>query len=130
MSDNKQQRVAKRLRWSGRILSLVVAVFSLIAFIVSGVAEFLTEGWEVVSADIQGLILALLTAAALAGSILSWWHELIASIVLLVIAVTLGSYGGAIAGRHNIIVGMVLALPYITAGVLFLISRQLSRKTS
>ncbi|HEX76207.1 MAG TPA: hypothetical protein G4O12_06455, partial [Dehalococcoidia bacterium] len=74
MSENKQQRVAKRLRWSGRILSLVVAAFSLIAYLVSGVAEFLTEGWEVVSADIQGLILALLTAAALAGSILSWWH--------------------------------------------------------
>lgn len=130
MSENKQQRVAKRLRWSGRILSLVMAGFSLIAFIVSGIAEFLTEGWQVVSANLEGLVLALLTAVALIGSILSWWHELIAGILLLIIAVALGSYGGAIAGRHNMIVGIVLALPYLSAGVLFLISRQLSGKTS
>jgi len=119
------------MRLAARVIGLIAAGFFLFMLIASAIGEVITGAWETTSqADkIQGSLLAAFAAIALVGCIVSWWRERLAGIVLILTAVGLGAYGGAIAGRHNIIVGLVLALMYLVPGGLFLISWRLSRKT-
>ena len=129
MLESKQYRLAKRMRWAARIIGLLAAGGFLIMLIVSGIAEALAGDLGTITEDIEGILLAAFAAIGLAGCIVSWWRERLASIVLILTAVGLGAYGGAIAGRHNIIVGLVLALMYLVPGVLLFNSWLLSRKT-
>ncbi len=127
MSESSENRLAKRMRRAGRIVGILVIGGFLFALIVSGISEAIAGNREALG-DIEGIMLAVITAVALAGCIMSWWRELLAGIIVILAAVTIGTYGGIIAGRNNIIVGLVLGLLYIAPGVLFLISWRLSRK--
>jgi len=118
----------KRMKLAARIIGLLASGGLVIVFIMSGVAEIIDRGWGTIPEDMQGIILAVLSILALAGCILSWWREQLAGIMLIVIAIALGSYGGAIAGRHNIIVGLMLSIPLLISGVLFILSARFSRK--
>jgi len=118
----------KRMKLAARIIGLLASGGLVIVFIMSGVAEIMDRGWGTISEDMQGIILAVLSILALAGCILSWWREQLAGIILIVIAIALGSYGGAIAGRHNIIVGLMLCIPLLISGVLFILSARIPRK--
>jgi len=116
------------MRWTARVIGLLVAGGFLIALITSGIFEALAGDWEALN-DIEGIMLVIITAVALAGCIISWWRERLAGILLIITAVVMGTYGGIIAGRNNIVVGLVLGLVYIAPGVLFFVSWRLSRKT-
>jgi len=128
MSESNDNRLVKRIRLAARVIGLLVFGGFLLTLIVQGIYEAIAGNWEALT-DIQGIMLAVITAVALAGCILSWWRERFAGILLIVTAVVMGTYGGIIAGRNNIVVGLVLCLLYIVPGVLFLISWRLSRKT-
>jgi len=129
MSESNDNRLVKRIRLAARVIGLLVFGGFLLILIVEGIHEAIAGNWEALS-DIEGIMLAVITAVALAGCIISWWRERFASILLIVTAVVMGTYGGIIAGRNNIVVGLVLCLVYIVPGVLFLISCRLSRKTA
>ena len=129
MSENSVNRLVRLMRWAGRIIGILVAGGFLFVLIAEGIAEALEGNMEAFS-DIEGIMLAVITAVALAGCIMSWWRERLAGILIIVTAVVMSTYGGIIAGRNNIVVGLVLGLLYITPGVLFLLSWRLSRKTT
>ena len=128
MSESNDNRLAKRMRLAARIIGLLVFGGFLLTLIAQGISEAIGGRREALT-DIQGIMLAVITAVALAGCILSWWRERLTGILLIVTAVVMGTYGGIIAGRNNIVVGLVLGLVYIVPGVLLLISWRLSRKT-
>ena len=126
MSESNDNRLAKRMRWAARIIGLLVFGGFLLTLIAQGISEAIGGRREALT-NIQGIMLAVITAVALAGCILSWWRERLTGILLIVTAVVMGTYGGIIAGRNNIVVGLVLGLPYLIAGVLLLYAWRLSK---
>ncbi len=127
MLESKQYRIAKRMRWAGRVIGLVAAGFLLIMLIGAAIAELLTEDLEPFA--IEGILLVVLAAIALAGGIVSWWRERFAGMLLVLAAVGLGIHIGIVAGRNHFLVWLMVGLPYLVAGALLLTSWRLLRKT-
>ena len=131
MFGNKQYRLAKRMRWAARIIGLLAAGLVLALLTASTIAEVLAGDWATTSqADIiQGSLIGVLGAIALAGCIVSWWRERLASILLVLTAVGFGIHIGLFAGRNHFLVWLMMGFPYLIASVLFFYSLRLSRKT-
>ena len=130
MLGSKQYRLAKRMRWTARIIGLLAAGFCLLMMIGSTVAEVLAEGWKPINTDtVVGILIGVLGAIALAGCIVSWWRERLASILLVLTAVGFGIHIGLWAGRNHFLVWLMMGFPYLIASVLFFNSWLLSRKT-
>ena len=128
MLESKKYRLAKRMRWAARVIGLLGAGFLLVMLIGAAVDEFTAEGLEPV--ETAGILLGVLGGLALAGSIVSWWRERLAGILLVLVSAGLGIHIGVYAGRNHFLVWLMLGLPYFVAGVLFLISGRLSTKTA
>ncbi len=118
------------MRWAARIIGLLAAGFILAMLIGSTVAEVLAEGWKPIDADIvAGILIGVLGVIGLAGCIVSWWRERLASILLVLTAVGFGIHIGLVAGRNHFLVWLIMGFPYLIASVLFFNSWLLSRKT-
>ena len=129
MLESKQYRLAKRMRWAARIIGLLAAGVCLLMLIGSTVAEVLAEGWKPINADIVvGILIGVLGAIGLAGCIMSWWRERLASILLVLTAVGFGIHIGLCAGRNHFLVWLMIGFPYLVASVLLFNSWQFSRK--
>ena len=131
MLGSKQYRLAKRMRWAARIIGLLAAGFILAMLIGSTVAEVLTGAWKTTSQTdiIQGSLIGVLGAIGLGGSIVSWWRERLASILLVLTAAGFGIHIGLCAGRNHFLAWLMVGFPYLIASVLLFISWQLSKKT-
>ena len=127
MSESSQHRLARRVRLAARVIGLLVAGGWLIALIGPAIIDIQDSGWEAI--ELVGTLLFVITAIALAGCIVSWWRERLAGILLILAAVGEGVHIGVYAGRNHFLVWLMVGFPYLVAGVLFLISRRLSRKT-
>ncbi len=128
MSESKQHRLARRVRLAARVIGLIAVGFILVGPLIGGVSEAIAGGWEEVI-EIEGILILVLGVIALAGCIVSWWRERLAGILLTVASVGLGIHIGVYAGRNHFLAWLMMGFPYLVAGVLFLISRRLSRKT-
>jgi len=128
MSVKNPERVAKRLRWTGRIICLILTVIGGTILIGESVDEFVSQGSLATSAE--GITLLLIGLVALAGCILSWWRDLPAGILLVVTSVGLGVHIAICAGRNHFFAWSVMGLPYLIAGVLLLYAWRLSRQSS
>ena len=131
MLESKRYRLAKRMRWAARIIGLLAAVFCLFMLIASAIDEVVTGAWKTTSqADkIQGSLIGVLGLIGLAGCIVSWWRERLASILLVLTAVGFGIHIGICAGRNHFLAWLMVGFPYLVAAVLLFISWQLSQKT-
>ena len=131
MLESKQYRLAKRMRWAARIIGLLAAVLCLFMLTASTIAEVIAGDWETTSQTdiIQGSLIGVLGAIGLAGCIVSWWRERLASILLVLTAVGFGIHIGLVAGRNHFLVWLMMGFPYLVASVLFFISWRLSKKT-
>lgn len=123
---NNQVRLAKGMKWSARVIGLCVAGFFLTFLIGETITSILTEGWQPVMREVmvEVIPMGVFAGIALAGAILSWWRERLASILLMVTAIGVG-----ILVEVPARVRLMFGLPYLLAGVLFLTSWWLSRKT-
>lgn len=119
-----RQRLAKRMRWVGRIICLVITVFGGTMLIGGAISELLLQGF--VTTSIEGSLLVLIGIVALAGCILSWRKDLLASILLVITSVGLGIYIGLFAGHNHFLAWSMLGAPYLIAGLLLFSSWRLS----
>ena len=126
MAENSQFRSVKRMRWAGRIIGLGITAFFLTFLIGEAVSEI--QGKSTDPLTIEGITLGLLGVIGLAGCILCWWRERLASILLIIAAVGLGIHIGIIAQRNHLMVWSMLGLPYLASGLLLLNSWRLSQK--
>ena len=124
----RNQRLARRMTWTARIVGLVAAMFLAIIVIGSAAGEII-DG-ETVAFDVAGITLGIIAIAALAGCLISWRWERLAGTLLVLVAIGLAVHIGILAGRNHVWAWMVMGLPYLIAGVLLLGSWRLSRNTS
>ncbi len=124
MSQSGRHRLAKPMRWTARAIALAGALF----FLTMLIGPDTTDGSEPITTE--GVVLGVPGVIALAACVVSWWRERLAGILLILAAVGEGVHIGVYAGRNHFLVWLVVGFPYLVAGVLFLISRRLSRKTA
>ena len=132
MPESNQHRLVKRMRWAARIIGLLAAVLCLFMLTASTIAEVIAGNWGAISQTdiIQGSLIGVLGAIGLAGCIVSWWRERLASILLVLTATGFGIHIGLVAGRNHFLVWLMMGFPYLIASVLFFISWRLSKKTA
>lgn len=114
------------MKWAARIIGLVMGVFCLVFLIGEAVSEFLDEGREAMEA--AGILLGVLLGLALLGTIVSWWRERLASVLLAAASIGLGIHIAVYAGRNHFLAWLMVGLPYLVASILLLISSRLSRQ--
>jgi hypothetical protein len=145
LSATSQQRLAKGLRWAARIIALPVAAFGSMMAFGEGIYSVLTEGFGPINSALTwgGLLIVLSMVTALAGCIISWWRLRLAGILLVLTFFELITAGVLAGGPVDlpqrfspsvILTNMgwpsIMGSPFLVAGVLFLLSWWLSRKTA
>jgi len=119
--DNSHSNLAKFLRWAGRIIASIAAIW----FAVMLIGSAITEGLGPITMEAGTLVfLGLIT---IAGGILSWWKDAISGILLLLTSVGLGIHISCYAGHNHVFAWVLIDLPYLVAGILMLSSWRLSK---
>ncbi len=121
MSATKQC-VATGMRWAARLIGLGTMAFFLLAWCLS----LMFRGFFA-----SDILFVVSFGFGLAGWIVSWWRELLAGILLILACLVMGS-GLGLSGQWRVsnMDWSRLGLPFLVAGVLFLLSWWLSRKTN
>ena len=122
MLKGQKYRIARPLRWTGRAISTITAVFFVGMLIGSAASEGIGP------MTIESGTLVLLGVVGLAGCIASWWRDITAGILLALTSIGLGVHIGCFAGHSHVLAWSIIGLPYLVAGVLLLYSRWLSRQ--
>lgn len=125
-----EKRSAKVTLWTGRIIALLVSIFWLLA-ISAGTAHDVTtdNGLELSGSDVvQGALIAVIAAIALAGCIFSWWRLRLSALLLIIASAGMGIHIAFNAGRNHFFAWTVSGLPFLIAGALFLGSWWVSRR--
>ena len=89
------------------------------------ISEFLAQGF--ITTSVEGGLLVIIGLVALAGCVMSWWRDILASILLVATSAGLGVHIGIYAGRNHFLVWSILGLPYLVAGVLLINAWRLSK---
>jgi len=124
MLENRDNRLARRTRWTARIIGTIAAVLFVGMLITSAISE------GVKPLTIESGTLVLLGVVSLSGCIASWWRDMPAGILLVLTSVGLGVHIGYFAGRNHVLAWSIIGLPYLVAGILILNSWRLSRPKS
>ena len=124
MLENRDNRLARRTRWTARVIGTIAAVFFVGMLLVSAISE----GIGPITVEIGTLVL--LGMLSLSGCIASWWRDMPAGILLILTAVGLGVHIGCFAGHNHVLAWSIIGLPYLVAGILILNSWRLSRPKS
>jgi len=138
MPATNKERLAKRMRQVARIVGLGIAVLGLL-FGSSEAGTHITEieGFKVIVLYLQSFLMGSSAIIALVGCIISWWRVLPAGILLILAGVALpvivrlpASFRTpSTAAETPIFMALFAGSPFFVAGVLFLLSWWLSRKT-
>lgn len=127
MLESRLYRVTQRMTLAARIIGLGAVGFVLTLYIGWASAEYLAKGWEAITAEV--IIIGVITGIGLAGCIVSWGKQRAAGILLIVSAVLAGTNIPPVPPLipHDVRVWLIVGLPRLVAGVLFLNSWRLSR---
>jgi hypothetical protein len=126
MSEISNEDIQKVIRWSARIIGLILTLFLLVLLIGGAVSEGITG---------ESLYVIIPVIIAFTAYIAAWWREKIGGIVLMAAYVLLSLSPTVHSLVYDevaqIYPGMWLfILPYLVAGVLFFISSQIFRQAS
>jgi len=128
MLDSRQYRLAQRMTVAARVIGLGAVGFVLTFLIGETSAEFMAQGWAAVSREV--IIIGVITVIALAGCIVSWGKLRVAGILLIVSAVLCATNIPPVQPLipYDVRVWLIVGLPRLVAGVLFLNAWRLSRE--
>jgi hypothetical protein len=133
MADTKSNRPSVIINWVARILGLIVLIVFLVVLIGDAV-DTIRQGNEF---GIESLYIITPIVIALAGYILAWWYKIIGGSLLILASIIFGILIPVAAWQHQSPTSdfrplqgwLILGLPLLIFGVLFLISAYLNRKT-
>jgi len=125
--ERRQYRVTQGMTVAARVIGLGTVGFVLTFLIGDTSAEYLAKGWAAVT--VEAVIVGVITGIALAGCIVSWGKQRAAGILLIVSAFLTATNIPPLQPLipHNVRVWLIVGLPYLVAGTLFLNSWRLSR---
>lgn len=124
LADKK--KLVKRLRLVGRGIGFTMVGFGGTALVGGTVSEYLAGG--LARPELDGVLLVVIGAVALAGMILTFRRERIGGIILVSVAAALGVHIANFAGSGHALVWTMVGLPFLVAGVLFLNAWRISRE--
>jgi hypothetical protein len=135
MTGTENNRASGIISWVARIIGLIILVFLLMILIGETVTSIQDEGFTF---DAESLYIIIPTVIALTAYILSWWYKTIGGSLLIFVSITFGVLPSISARQHqaewsvsHALQGwLILGLPFLIIGVLFLISAYLDRKTA
>jgi len=131
MLNSTKYQLAGRLRLAARIIGLGMVGFGAAMLIGEAVSEYLRGGMAVIEPIPLELIIAIVIGAvALAGLILSWRRQKLAGIILVSCAAAMGAHVIIFINRNQMMMWLILGLPYLISGVLFLNAWRISREAS
>ena len=128
-----QPRLARRLRLAARLIGAIIAFFFL-AFLVGETVQSIIEG-GFQNLDPEGLFAAVPAIFLVGAFIVAWWRERLGGI-LLIVAYFVQSFAPTIHAAfyrqsfHIFSHMFLFALPFLVAGILFLIASRLSRQST
>jgi len=127
LAERRHYRVTQKMTWAARVIGFGTVGFVLTFLIGDTSAEYLAKGWVAVTVEI--IIVGVITAIALAGCIVSWGKRRAAGILLIVSAFLTATNIPPLQPLipNNVRVWLIVGLPYLVAGTLFLNSWRLSR---
>ena len=129
MTERHEKRSAKVMRWTGRVIGLIVSISWLLIMTASTTHDITDNGLELSGSDVvQGALIAVIAAIALAGCIFSWWRLRFSALLLVIASAGMGIHIAFNAGRNHFFAWSASGLPYLIAGVLFLGSWWASRR--
>ena len=128
MLDSRQYRLARRMTVAARVIGLGAVGFVLTLLIGETSAEFMAQGWAAVTREV--IIIGVITVIALVGCIVSWGKLRVAGILLIVSAVLCATNIPPVPPLipYDVRVWLIVGLPRLVAGVLFLNAWRLSRE--
>jgi hypothetical protein len=122
---SSNNRIGKVMRWSGRIIGLILGIGSMVIIIMT----FITSGFKISSiiSPFINLVFFGLLLVEFFSIIISWWKELLASILLFACCLILIGIG---IRTHFYPWIIILTLLYLLIGIFFLGSWSLTKKLS
>ena len=125
--ERRLYRVTRGMTWAARVIGLGTVGFVLTFLIGETSAEYLAKGWAAVT--VGAVIVGVVTGIALAGCIVSWGKQRVAGVMLIVSAFLTATNIPPLQPLvpSNVRVWLIVGLPYLVAGTLFLNSWRLSR---
>jgi hypothetical protein len=125
--ERRHYRVTQGMKLAARIIGFGTVGFVLTFLIGETSAEFLAKGWAAVT--VETVIVGVITVIALAGCIVSWGKLRAAGVLLIVSAFLSATNIPPLQPLipYNVRVWLIVGLPYLVAGTLFLNSWRLSR---
>ena len=125
--ERRQYRVTRGMTVAARVIGIGTVGFVLTFLIGETSAEYLAKGWAAVT--VEAVIVGVITGIALAGCIVSWGKQRAAGVMLIVSAFLTATNIPPLQPLipNNVRVWLIVGLPYLVAGTLFLNSWRLSR---
>jgi len=109
----------------------LLASIGWLAMMTASSAYELAEGeWEEMSTQnlVEGALIVVIAALALAGCIVSWWRLRLAGVLVVLASVAMGVHVALVAGRNHFLAWSFSGLPYLIAGALFFGSWWVTRR--
>ena len=121
--DGHHSNLVNLLRWAGRIIASIAAIW----FVVMLIGSAITEGVGPITIETGALVF--LGVIAVAGGIISWWKDAVSGILLFLTSVSLGIHISCYAGHSHVFAWVLIGLPYLIASIMLLSSWRLSKQS-
>ncbi|MGB3346148.1 MAG: hypothetical protein WBA71_02675 [Candidatus Humimicrobiia bacterium] len=124
MVNNKKtiDKTTKVIRWTSRILGSISGAFWVLALTLSTIMESKLGVEPTPEAKLEGTVLGFLIAIVVIGVIIAWFREGIGGFLTTLGAIALSIFSYISAGHNKIFAVLTSGIPFLIAGILFLIS--------
>ncbi len=124
MVNNKKNidKTTKIIHWTARILGSISGAFWVLALTLSTIMESKLGVEPTPEAKLEGTILGCLVAVVVIGVIIAWFREGIGGLIVVIGGIVLSIFAYITAGHNKVLAMASSGIPFLIAGILFLIS--------
>jgi uncharacterized integral membrane protein len=134
MKVTKVKHSSTIIKWVARIVGLIVLVI-FVVFLIGNTVDTLQQANKF---DIESLYIIVPIVLALIAYILTWWYKIIGGSILILVSIifaillsTATRINTELTSDFHAVLGwLMLGLPFLVVGILFLISAYFDRKTA
>lgn len=130
MVNNKKNidKTTKIIHWTARILGSISGAFWVLALTLSTIMESKLGVEPTPEAKLEGTILGCLVAVVVIGVTIAWWCEGIGGLIVVIGGIVLSIFAYITAGHNKVLAMASSGIPFLIAGILFLIYWRRTRK--